>query len=313
MGDTALVGDIGGTNSRFGLVTPGTFEIRDIISLRNDDFNSLEAALGSYLKSRDITALAAAAIAVAGPVQGEEVALTNRPWRFTRDGLRKAARAEHLVLLNDYQALALALPHLGANELVQIGGELPASPAVKIVLGPGTGLGMAALVPLPGGGWTVLPGELGHITLPVVTREEFDWRARMSKPDRPFVSENALTGAGLLSMYEALTSDRSYDQPEALLQAALAGSDVAALRTLDQFIVWLARIAGDAAMSLQARGGVYLAGGIVPSLVAKLQSGPFRTVFQEKGRLAYIMRAIPVYVILDPFAALKGCAGAAAK
>ena len=97
-----------------------------------------------------------------------------------------------------------------------------------------------------------------------------------------------------------------------MLQAALAGTDAAAVKTLDQFITWLARIAGDAAMTMQARGGVYLAGGIAPSIVEKLKSGPFRTIFQEKGRLAHVMRPIPVYVIVDRFPAFKGCAAAIA-
>ena len=97
-----------------------------------------------------------------------------------------------------------------------------------------------------------------------------------------------------------------------MLQAALAGTDAAAVKTLDQFITWLARIAGDAAMTMQARGGVYLAGGIAPSIVEKLKTGSFRTVFQEKGRLAHVMRPIPVYVIVDKFPAFKGCAAAIA-
>jgi glucokinase len=111
-------------------------------------------------------------------------------------------------------------------------------------------------------------------------------------------------------MYKAIAPAGPLATPEAVLQAALAGIDAAAVKTLEQFIVWLARVAGDAAMSFQARGGVYLAGDIVASITPMLQAGPFRTIFQEKGRLAHIMRPIPVYVIVDRFVALKGCAGA---
>ena len=158
-----------------------------------------------------------------------------------------------------------------------------------------------------------LPGEVGHITLPVVTQAEFDWREKMSKPGVPFESEDAITGGGLLLMYRTIADNPVLSTPEAVLQAALAGSDAAAVKTLDQFITWLARIAGDAAMTMQARGGVYLAGGIAPSIVARLQSGSFRTTFQEKGRLAHVMRPIPVYVIVDRFPAFKGCAAAIAE
>ena len=312
MTELALVGDIGGTNSRFGLVEPGSTRVRDIEVLKNNDFGSLEDSIGAYVKAKGLTSLAAAAIAVAGPIDGEVVALTNRDWSFTRESLRKAALAKRFRLLNDFEALALSLPHLEGDDLVQVGGESPAKPAVKIVLGPGTGLGMATLAPLPEGGWMALPGEVGHITLPVATREEFDWREKMTKPGVIFESEDAITGGGLLRMYQAIADKPAQSTPEEVLQAALAGHDAAAVKTLDQFITWLARIAGDAAMTVQARGGVYLAGGIAPSIAGKLKTGSFRSTFQEKGRLAHVMRPIPVYVIVDRFPAFKGCAAAIA-
>jgi glucokinase len=312
MTELALVGDIGGTNSRFGLVDRGSTRIRDIEVLKNNNFASLEDSIGAYVMKKGIRELAAAAIAVAGPIEGETVGLTNRDWTFTRESLRKAARAERFRLLNDYEALALSLPHLEGDDIVQVGGKTPVKPAVKIVLGPGTGLGMATLAPLPGGGWMALPGEVGHITLPVVTKDEFDWREKMSKPGVPFESEDAITGGGLLLMYQSIAGKAAHQTPEDVLQAALSGTDAAAVKTLDQFITWLARIAGDAAMTMQARGGVYLAGGIAPSIVEKLKTGSFRTIFQEKGRLAQVMRPIPVYVIVDRFPAFKGCAAAIA-
>ena len=312
MTEQALVGDIGGTNSRFGLVEPGSTRIRDIEVLKNNNFGSLEESISSYMKMKGLTQTAAAAIAVAGPIEGETVGLTNRDWTFTRQSLRKAALARTFRLLNDFEALALSLPHLEGDDIVQIGGETPLKPAVKIVLGPGTGLGMATLAPLPGGGWMALPGEVGHITLPVVTRDEYDWREKMTKPGVLFESEDAITGGGLLLMYRAIAEKPAQQTPEEVLQAALAGTDAAAVKTLDQFITWLARVAGDAAMTMQARGGVYLAGGIAPSIVEKLKTGSFRTTFQEKGRLAQVMRPIPVYVIVDKFPAFKGCAAAIA-
>lgn len=312
MTELALVGDIGGTNSRFGLVEPGTTRVAEVAVQKNDNFASLEDSIAAYVKAKGVSGLAGAAIAVAGPVEGEVVHLTNRNWSFTRESLRKAADARQFRLLNDFEALALALPHLDGEDVVQVGGELPQKPAVKIVLGPGTGLGMATLAPLPQGGWMALPGEVGHITLPVVTQAEFDWRERMSKPGVLFESEDAITGGGLLRMYRAAAAVPTLETPEAVLQAALAGTHEAAVRTLDQFIAWLARVAGDAAMTMQAKGGVYLAGGIAPSIVDRLKSGPFRSIFEEKGRLAFVMRPIPVYVIVDKFPAFKGCAAAIA-
>ena len=312
MSGLALVGDIGGTNSRFGLTEPGSTHVREIAVQKNDHFGSLEEAIAAYLRPKGLTRLAAAAIAVAGPVEGETVALTNRNWRFTRESLRAAAGAGEFRLLNDFEALALCLPHLGESDVVQIGGTAPDTPAMKIVLGPGTGLGMAALAPLPEGGWLALASEGGHVTLPVMTRAEFDWREKMSKPGVPFEAEDAITGGGLLHMYQVIATAPALKTPEEVLQAALAGRDEAAVRTLDQFVIWLARVASDAAMALQAKGGVYLAGGIVPSILGKLEDGRFRAVFEQRGKNGYVMRPIPVYAMVGEFPALRGCAAAIA-
>ncbi len=310
MTEFSLVGDIGGTNSRFGLVEEGSMAVQHMESLRNDDFPSLEVAIQKYLKNRSVSSLASAAIAVAAPVDGERITLTNRDWTFSTESLRAAAQAKRLRLLNDYEALALALPHLQGDDIVQIGGQTVTQPMLKIVLGPGTGLGMAALAPLKQGGWMALPCEPGHISLPTETREEFDWREKMRKPNTVFTSEDAITGGGLYLMYKTLSPQGKLASPEAVIQAAVARTDGDAKKVLDQFIIWLARIAGDACMTLQARGGVYLAGGIAPSIVGNLKEGHFRAIFEEKGKLAYIMRPIPVYVIVDRFPAFKGCAAA---
>jgi glucokinase len=307
-----LVGDIGGTNSRFGLVAEGSVEITRIEKLKNDDFSSLEDVARAYLDQQGIDELAAAAVAVAGIVTEEDFLLTNRDWVISRPRLRSRLRTEKLIILNDFEALALSLPHLKQVNLVQIGGAALPPRRLKIVLGPGTGLGMAALAPLPQGGWMALPGELGHVNLPVITREEFELREAMTGPGIVFESEFAVTGGGLHLIYSTLARlagrPPKFATPELVLQAALAGSDADAVKALDHFNVWLARLAGDAAMMIQAQGGVYLAGGIAPSIVAKLQDGPFRRVFEEKGRLD--LNAVPIYVITDDFPAFKGCAAA---
>jgi glucokinase len=313
MAEFALVGDIGGTNSRFGLVNPGSMAILHMEALRNDNFPSLEGAIQQYLRNRRVNSLSSAAIAVAAPVDREHISLTNYDWSFTSESLRLAAKAKQLRLLNDYEALALSLPHLQGDDLIQIGGQESLVPKLKIVMGPGTGLGMAALAPLPHGGWMALPGELGQVTLPTVTREEFDLRERMKKPGSTFIAEDAVSGSGLYLLYKTLSPHGKLTSPEAVIQAALAGQDAAAAKTLDHFVSWLARISGDAAMALQARGGVYLAGGIAPSIIDKLRSGPFRAIFEDKGKLSDIMRPIPVYVIIDRFPAFKGCAASLAQ
>jgi glucokinase len=306
----SLVGDIGGTNSRFGLVEQGSMAVTQVEAQKNDNFPSLEASVSHYLKQRGVSSLHAAAIAVAAPVDREVIRLTNRDWSFSAASLKVATKASSFRLLNDFEALAYSLPHIADADLAQIGGVKSEKPQVKVVLGPGTGLGMATLAPLPNGGWMPIPGEMGHTTLPVINAEELALRDKIVGVGKFAEVEDILTGPGLLALYRAVGASAGIETPEAVLQAALAGTDRAAEKTLDHFMIFLMRLAGDAAMCLQARGGVYLAGGIVPSLVDKLQAPKYRTIFEDKGRIAGLMKPIPLYVITDKFPAFKGCAAA---
>lgn len=308
--DLALVGDIGGTNSRFGLVKRGSLIVSDIEALKNDNFAGLEAAASHYLEKRGIAGLAAAAVAVAAPVDRELIRLTNRDWSFSAASLRAATNASQFRLLNDFEALAYSLPHIADDDLMQIGGTKSDKPQVKVVLGPGTGLGMATLAPLPNGGWMPIPGEMGHTTLPIINVEELALRDKIVGVGKFAEVEDVLTGPGLLALYRVVAAAPVLITPEAVLQAALAGTDRDAEKTLHHFITFLVRLAGDAAMCLQARGGVYLAGGIAPSIAEKLKAPKYRTVFEDKGRISGVMKPIPLYVIMDKFPAFKGCAAA---
>ncbi len=310
MTNLALLGDIGGTNSRFGLIELGSTNARDVEVLKNDSFKSLETAISHYVEKRGITELAAAAVDVAAPVDRETITLTNRDWTFSAESLRKAARARRFKLLNDYEALAWSLPHISTDDLVQIGGTRNDKPWLKVVLGPGTGLGGAILAPKPDGGWMPIPGELGHMTLPVVTAEELALKDAIMGKDKFSEVEDVLTGPGMLALYRAIAKKPVHETPEAVLQAGLSGHDADTEKTLDHFMTFLMRLAGDVAMGLQARGGIYLAGGIAPSLVEKLKAPKYRAVFEDKGRIGHVVKPTPVYVIMDKFPAFKGCAAA---
>ena len=310
MTDLALVGDIGGTNSRFGLVEKGSTAITRVEAVKNDGFDGLEAAACHYLNHQGVTALRSAAIAVAAPVDREVIRLTNRDWSFSLTSLKQATNAAHFRLLNDYEALALALPHIATEDLVQIGGTEPKNNAMKVVLGPGTGLGMAMLAPVAGGGWTALPGEGGQITLPVVTAEELALRDAIVGAGAFCEVEWVLTGPGLYLLYKIISGTAELKTPEEVLQAAIAATDISAVKALEHFMTFLARLSGDFAMGLQAHGGVYLAGGIVPSIIKQLQSGSFRKTFDDHGRIAEVIHNVPVYVIIDKFPAFKGCTAA---
>jgi glucokinase len=310
----ALVADIGGTNARFAIADLGTLQLSSRATFRCAEFPSLQAMAAAYL-AHVSERPTAAALAVAAPVLGERVQFTNSSWSFGPDDLRAALRVEKLLLLNDFEALAHALPHLEPSNLHQIGGGTPAGRATKVVLGPGTGLGLASLVWSPTG-WLAMPSEGGHASFAVEDAREFAILERLLTGRERLSAERVLSGPGLGDVYRVLAE--LHGQPVLPLQApdvvkrALAGEDPIARETLERFAIWLGRFAGDAALFFAGRGGVYLGGGIAPRMVNVLSAGPFRRAFETKGRLASYLLAIPVYVILSGDAALKGTAAALA-
>ena len=309
---TTLVADIGGTNARFALADPGTLDLTEIRQVRCADHPSLEAALtaylGSLLKPPDL-----ASIAVAAPVIGGRVSLTNSAWSFADDELCRKVGLKQIKVLNDFEALALSLPNLAASELHRIGGEPPVEHAAKAVLGPGTGLGVAGLV-WSGECWVALPGEGGHVTLGAGDAAQLALLERIRKGRDHLSAERLLSGPGLAALYQAVAASRGVTpdalQPNDVLLLGSSGEDKIAAEALDQFAAWLGRFAGDTALLLGARGGVYLGGGIAPKLVARLSAGTFRKCFEDKGRMSAYLARVPVYVITAEFATLKGAAAA---
>jgi glucokinase len=312
---TALVADIGGTNARLAIADLDTLDLVNPVSLRRDGFPSLHAVAESYLEGV-AERPRAAAIAVAGPVVGETVRLTNSPWSFRRDELRAALGLSELLVLNDFEALAHALPHLGPSDLRQIGGGAPAERAPKVVVGPGTGLGVAGLVWSPSG-WVAVASEGGHASLPVKDAREFAMLERLIQGRERLSVEGVVSGPGLAETYRVLAdlAGRPVAPVEApeVVQRALGADDAIAKEALERFAVWLGRFAGDAALFFGARGGVYIGGGIAPKMVDALSAGAFRDAFEEKGRMTGYLAPIPVYVIMiGTRAALKGSAAALA-
>ena len=308
----ALVADIGGTNARFGLADLDTLEIGCIEVFLGRDHPTLAGAAAAYLDARDVRPRTGA-FAVAAPVTGDSVRFTNSPWVFTLLELRHALGLDELLLLNDFEALALGLPHLGPSDLHQIGGGAPPERATKAVLGPGTGLGVAGLAWSPAG-WVALPGEGGHTTLAVESEREFAILQRLREGRERVSAERVLSGPGLADLYRILAGLRGQApeslEPAEVVTRALARSDAAAEEALDHFVTWAGRFAGDVALLYGARGGVYLGGGIPPRILGALTSGRFRRAFEAKGRMSAYVAAIPAYVILSGDAALKGAAAA---
>ena len=216
-------------------------------------------------------------------------------------------------MLNDFEALALSLPCLAGAELHQIGGVAPENHATKVVLGPGTGLGIAGLV-WSGERWIAVPGEGGHTSLGAHDERELALLGGLRKGRSHLSTERALSGPGLADLYQVIAASHGESpaelQPNDVLVRALSGEDGIAVEALDVFITWLGRFAGDVALLFGARGGVYLGGGIAPKILPALSSGPFRASFEQKGRMTAYLAPIPVYVIRADFATLKGAAAA---
>lgn len=308
-----LVGDIGGTNARFGLVASGA--LRDVQALRVADHAQAGEALGLYLRQIGAPPIERAALAIAGSVDGDRVRLTNGGWDFSRAELRQQLGAADIVLLNDFEAIAWALPHLRSEALLHLGGGQIDARLPLAVLGPGTGLGVAACIPNGAGGWIALATEGGHVTL--APADDFESEIlRVMRADLPHVSaERVVSGIGLPRLYAAIAAVRGQPQevltPEDITARALAHADALCMATLDTFCAMLGTVAGNLALTVGARGGVFVTGGIAQRLRAMLPASRFRARFEAKGRFASYLAPVATELIVADHAALVGCAAAA--
>lgn len=311
----ALIGDIGGTNARFALVQPGTTELQSILSLACADYPGVVEAVQDYLERVDATGELApreACLAFACPVHGERVTMTNNHWDFTKSGVKEALGLDLFKVINDFMGQALGVPHVPDNDLVTIHQGSSVDHAARLVIGPGTGLGMAGVFPARRA-WIPLPNEGGHASFaPTDDRELEIYRHFHRRYGRVSV-ERVLCGQGLLDLYRILGEieklPATATSPAEVTQAANAG-DALGRDTILRFLKILGDVAGDAALTLGARGGVYLCGGIVPRLIDWLPHSGFLNAFCAKGRVRPYNEAISVHVVKAPWTGLLGAAEA---
>lgn len=309
--DTALLADIGGTYARFALCQNGV--LGPITRLMVADYLGVAEAIETFLTQTDIRAEPhSAVLAVAGPVTGDSARLTNGAWEFSGETLRVAFDFERLDLVNDFVAVALALPHLEDHDLEKLGGRQGIAKAPLAVIGPGTGLGVAALLSsdeTP----VVLASEGGHVTLPAHDEQECALLGRLRGELGHVAAEDILSGPGLATLYKEIAAYKGLSapprDPAEIVGAALAGDCPASGAALELFCALLGSFAGDLALTFGARGGVYLAGGIVPRLVNYLKKSRFRTRFEGKGSFRDYLTDIPCYVVTRPDPAFLGLAG----
>ena len=304
-----LVGDIGGTNIRLAVITAAGEAPAQIRSFACSSFPGLDATIRHYLACEGLQLPPVAAFGIATPLAGDAVRMTNHAWAFSIEALRLALGLERLVFINDFTALALALPRLGGTDLEQIGGGTPQPNAPLALLGAGTGLGVSGLIPC-GAGWQPLAGEGGHVSLAAGNAREAAIIAVLAARFGHVSAERALSGPGIAALHDAIRQLEGappcqLDSRE-ISARALAGSCPYCSEALDVFCALLGSVAADLALTLGARGGVYVGGGIVPALGAYFERSGFRARFDAKGRFSAYLTGIPTYVIGAPYAALSG-------
>ena len=298
-----LLGDVGGTNARFAWQDADGAPLRDIVSIPTADHPTLAAALGAYLRHVGRAAPPWCAIGIANPITGDQVQMTNSHWSFSIEAMRRELGLERFVVINDFTALALALPDLRPGDLRQVGGGTPIAGAPLALIGPGTGLGVSGLLPAGAAGrWIALQGEGGHVTLAAANAREAAVLQVIRDEHGHASAERAISGQGLEALHAAIVKLGPGPATAPLHAAditarALAGSDAACVEALDLFCGFLGNVAGNLALTLGARGGVHIGGGIVPRLGDAFTRSRFRACFEDKGRFRDYLAAIPAYVI----------------
>lgn len=301
-----LIADIGGTNARLALAAPGTTEPIEEWRAATADFRDFESALAAYLAHTGAT-ISAGCLAVAGPIDdgGRSARLTNFPWTFDAAELERRFGIGRMRLVNDFAAAALGVAVAPAETIVPLQDGEPLAQAPKLVIGAGTGLGMAVLVH-EDGGWRVLPGEGGHVGFaPLDAAQDRLLQALRAEHGR-VTAERVVSGPGLTAIYRLL-ADEALD-PAEIARKAMVDADPTALDALDLFLSAYGAFAGDMAMAVLARGGVYLAGGIAAKLLPLLPASPFLAAFNAKAEHAALARRMPVAVVTDPSPGLRGAA-----
>jgi glucokinase len=311
-----LLGDIGGTNARWAWQASAGLAPQDVVVLQGAANASLMDSAADYMARTGHRAPRWAAIGVATPVTGDQVRLTNGAWSFSIAALKRSLGVERCLVINDFTALAMSLPGLQPTDLRAVGAGLAVPHSPLALLGPGTGLGVSGLLPDRAGGWSALSGEGGHVTLAAADDKEAALLAVLRRRFGHVSAERVLSGSGLVNLVQALAELRGQPslagslQPADVAQHAIAGTDALCAQAVQVFSSLLGNVAGNLVLTLGARGGVYLGGGIVPRLGAAFDAAVFRRRFEGKGRFAAYLQAVPSWVITAATPALAGAARA---
>lgn len=301
-----LIGDLGGTRARLALAHPGR-EPSDVRVLATADFPDPATAIAHYLADIAGPRPRRARLAIATPVLGDRLRMTNAGWDFSVEQTRRRLAFDDLRFINDFAAQALALPYLGPADQRWLGGGPPRAGMPMLALGPGTGLGVAALVSA-GGGWTVVQGEGGHASYSPMNEREWAVVRAVTGIHGHCSAERLLSGPGLALLCQTL--GRLDGRPATAVApeqvVAAAPRDAACAEALDLFSAGLGGFAGDLALAFGALGGVYLCGGVLPRLGERFDADAFRARFEAKGRFGDYLRRVATFMVLHPQPGLLG-------
>lgn len=297
-----LLGDVGGTHARFAWQANATAAVSSISSYRCDQHHTLLGAIRHYLAEHGKPPPRAGAIGIANPVTGDAVRMTNHHWSFSISELQRELGLQRLLVINDFTALALSLPALMPDDLRPIGGGQAVAGAARALIGPGTGLGVSGLLPAADGAGVPIHGEGGHVTLAPDNELESAVVLVLKKRFGHASAERALSGPGLVNLYGALCEVQGQTaeplEPADVIERSRAGQpDAPCVAAVELFCALLGSTAGNLALTLGARGGVYIGGGIAPRILKELERSAFRQRFESKGRFRDYLAAIPTCVI----------------
>jgi len=319
-----LLADIGGTNARFALADtdrPAPLLVDSERQFEVVDFPSLAHAAQHYLDQSPAhsSRVRSAVFAIAGRVTGDHARITNHHWVISRIATQQALGLDSLRLVNDFAAQAMAVELLTADDMVAIG-QVSLKPPTSLsrtyaVLGPGTGLGVSALI-VRDGQRIALETEGGHVGFSAGTPEEAAILERLSNCYGRVSDERLVSGSGLVNIHRALSEiagEEAQDMRPHDITAGAARGDPRCQRTIEVFCAVFGAIAGDLALTLGAWDGVFLTGGLVPRLLEELQRSEFRERFEAKGRFAAAMAHVPTMAVVHPYAGLLGAAAFAVQ
>ncbi|MGB9109222.1 MAG: glucokinase [Telluria sp.] len=305
-----LLADIGATHARFALESaPGV--LRNVAVLLCDDYPGIVPLLNAYLAQQGGVRISHAAFALANPISGDFIRMTNRDWQFSTDEVRRTLGLTTLLIVNDFTALAMALPGFKPHDLLQIGEGKPQPHAVAGVLGPGTGLGVSGVIPTVDG-FVTLGSEGGHVNFAPADEREFAILQYAWREWQHVSNERLISGPGMEIIYRALAQRNGVHAPARnaadIVSGALEQNDALCLEVLECFAGMLGGAAANLAVTLGAFGGIFIGGGIVPRVAQWFATSPFRARFEAKGRFSDYLAQIPTYVIMTPNPALYGVA-----